>query len=266
MVFLLRLPLLLGLFFAAVSGFQINRPQVQRFHGAVQVASLPKTARCSTRLFRASYDDDNDQGDKTAAFKSNPLVRETSRSLKTVSFFSWWAQVILTTISTVILLFARNVGGRAAAGAMGAPPPFFLSGTGVLVSVASIIWTWGNGARLSRRLVRRPTGKFQAANLLRRAVRVGVSLNLLGLFVNLVAAEQIVGNLAIKVLSAGSFGTQSAILSTIQGSLQPLDILVVQANTNSLLSHFCSLISLLFLTDKIRALDPPSGDDSERKR
>jgi hypothetical protein len=129
---------------------------------------------------------------------------------------------ILTTISTVILLFARNVGGRSGMGA-GALPPFFASGTGVVVSVASIIWTWGNGARLSRRLVRRPTGKFEAANLLRRAVRVGVSLNLVGLFVNLVAAEQIVGNLAIKVLTSRGLGTQSAFLSTVEG-LQPLDV------------------------------------------
>jgi hypothetical protein len=230
----IRLVLLTGLIFANVSAFQIHKPQasVRNFQVEVRVPSLPKTrTSCrshSSRLFRASFDGDDDtdaQGlEKGQDTPTDPLVKETSRMLKRVFFFSWWAQVILTTVSTVILLFARNVVGPAT-GRGPAPPPFFLSGTGVLVSVASIIWTWGNGARLSRRLVRRPTGKFQAANLLRRAVRVGVSLNLVGLFVNLVAAEQIVGNLAIKVLTSRGLGAgQSALLSTVEGSLQPLDV------------------------------------------
>jgi hypothetical protein len=234
----IRLALLTGLTtFAAVSvsAFQIHQPQARSFQVEVRVPSLPKTtsASCrshSSRLFRGSYDGDGNDADAQGLEKgppTDPLVKETSRLLKRVFFFSWWAQVILTTISTVILLFARNVVGPAT-GRGPAPPPFFLSGTGVLVSIASIIWTWGNGARLSRRLVRRPTGKFQAANLLRRAVRVGVSLNLVGLFVNLVAAEQIVGNLAIKVLTSRGLGAgQSALLSTVEGSLQPLDVSIV---------------------------------------
>jgi hypothetical protein len=232
----IRLVLLAALTFAtvSVSAFQIQKPQasVRSFQVEVRVPTLPKTtsASCrshSSRLFRASTDGDDNDTDAQGLEKgppTDPVVKETSRMLKRVFFFSWWAQVILTTISTVILLFARNVVGPAT-GRGPAPPPFFLSGTGVLVSVASIIWTWGNGARLSRRLVRRPTGKFQAANLLRRAVRVGVSLNLVGLFVNLVAAEQIVGNLAIKVLTSRGIGAgQSALMSTIEGSLQPLDV------------------------------------------
>jgi hypothetical protein len=237
----IRILLLTGLttFVAvSVSAFQIQKPQtsLRSFQVEVRVPSLPKTttsASCrshSSRLFRASNDSADNDSDAQGLEKgppTDPLVKETSRMLKRVFFFSWWAQVILTTISTVILLFARNVVGPAT-GRGPAPPPFFLSGTGVLVSVASIIWTWGNGARLSRRLVRRPTGKFQAANLLRRAVRVGVSLNLVGLFVNLVAAEQIVGNLAIKVLTSRGVGTgQSAFLSTVEGSLQPLDVSIV---------------------------------------
>lgn len=229
----IRIVLLAGLIFPAISAFQVNKPQVRNFQVEVRtrVPSLPKTTTpCrshSSRLFRASYDGDDDtdsQVEKGQQHNADPLVQETSRMLKRVFFFSWWAQVILTTISTVILLFARNVVGPAT-GRGPAPPPFFLSGTGVLVSVGSIIWTWGNGVRLSRRLVRKPTGKFQSANLLRRAVRVGVSLNLVGLFVNLVAAEQIVGNLAIKVLTSRGLGTgQGALMSTVEGSLQPLDV------------------------------------------
>jgi hypothetical protein len=103
--------------------------------------------------------------------------------------------------------------------------------------------------------------------MFRRAVRVGVTLNLIGLLVTLLAAEEIVGALAIKVLTNRNFGPQAALLGSVEGQLQPLDILVVQANTNTLLSHFCSLVSLLYLSDKIRQLGlPPSTAEVPRQR
>ena len=217
-----------------------------------------------TRLLqRFNKDDDDDEKEKEPPFQSttDSLMKETSRILRRVSWLSWWSQVILTTISSVILLFARNVAGRQQG--LGPAPNVILSGAGVLISAASIVWTWGNGARLSRRLTRRPATRIQAAQMLRRAVRVGASLNLVGLFVTLLAAEEIVGALAIKVLTNRSFGPQSAVLATIDG-LQPLDILIVQANTNTLLSHFCSLVSFLYLTGQILKLDPPSTEGKER--
>jgi hypothetical protein len=101
--------------------------------------------------------------------------------------------------------------------------------------------------------------------MIRRAISVGVTLNLLGMTLALIGAEQIVGNLAVKVL------TQQGILGGIDRAaaiqtLQPLDILVVQGNTNTLLSHFCSLVALLYQTKLVRHLDPPSTEGDERKR
>ena len=132
----------------------------------------------------------------------------------------------------------------------------------------SIFWTWGGGARLSRRLLRRPTSQIKTANMLRRAIRVGVSLNLVGMLTTLLGAEQTVGVLAIKVLTARPWNTGGGIpmmAATLDG-LQPLDILVVQANTNLLFSHFCSLVSLLYLTRFVQKLDPPSSEDGGEVR
>jgi hypothetical protein len=102
--------------------------------------------------------------------------------------------------------------------------------------------------------------------MIRRCISVGVTVNLLGMALALVGAEQIVGSLAIKVLTQqgvlGGYGDRGAALQ----SLQPLDILVVQGNTNTLLSHFCSLVAFLYLTKLVKRLDPPSVDGDERKR
>jgi hypothetical protein len=48
--------------------------------------------------------------------------------------------------------------------------------------------------------------------------------------------------------------------------LQPLDILVVQANNNTIFSHFCSLAAYLFLGRSISQLDPPSVEGDDRSR
>lgn len=178
--------------------------------------------------------------------------------------------MILTTVSTTILVFAASVVRSGAKTAATAAPSFFLSGLSILCSAVSIIWTWGNGARLPKRLLRSTSldaadQHIQAAKLLRRAVQVQVSINLFGLFGTLLAAEEIVGSLAIKVLTTFGVGVSNMYNAPLMG-LQPLDILVVQANTNTLFAQFISLASSLYLTDQIRTLDPPSTLEEPRKK
>lgn len=207
--------------------------------------------------------------DVTSTFDLDPLVVDTSLSFRRISWLSWWSQVILTTVSSVTLLFARNVvvarrGGVAISGTS----VFWLAGWGIVASLTSIVWTWG-GARLSRRLLRKATTRVSAANMARRAIRIGILINLIGMGLTLLGAEQIVGGLAIKVLTQQPQAAMSAFLpqpSALIQTVEPLDILVVQANTNTLFSHFCSLTSLLYLTRWTTALDPPSVDQKERPR
>jgi len=135
----------------------------------------------------------------------------------------------------------------------------------IVASVLSIIWTWG-GARLARRLQKRNTTRIRAANMTRKAIKVGVSLNIVGMFLSLVGAEQIVGMLAVKVLTMQGVLGNPATLAVATQTLQPLDILVVQANTNTMLSHFVSLVCGLYLTKFVDKLDPPSVENDERKR
>jgi Protein of unknown function (DUF3611) len=208
-------------------------------------------------------DDDVSMTDTTPP-PPDVLVAETSLRLKRVSWLSWWCQVILTVTSSVILVFAKNV----VSGVRDAQVNFVLAGTGIVASFMSIFWTWGGGARLSRRLLRRPTSRIQAANMLRKAIKVGVSLNLIGMFLTLLGAEQTVGVLAIKTLTARPWNSPTGMpmMATMVDGLQPLDILVVQANTNSLFSHFVSLVCLLYLNRYVDKLDPPSEEDNKPSR
>lgn len=100
------------------------------------------------------------------------------------------------------------------------------------------------------RLLSTPT--LAAARLLSKAIRIQVTFNLIGLLGSVLAAQQIVGTLAIKVLTR----QPSSIVNSLEGSLQPLDILVVQANNNTLLSHLISLVCSLMLTKLVRRMNP----------
>ena len=260
---------LLLLSLESATAFSVVGPATHR------VAPKPVATHCSSPscslLLKQSNDavfPEDDDIEKGPVFQQPPpLIQETSRILRRVSFFSWWSQVILTTVSGVILTFARRItiAGTRDAAVLTAGPSFFLSGLGLMVSAVSILWTWGNGSRLSQRLVRRPVSRIQTAHMLRRAVRVGVTLNMVGLLVHLLAAEELVGSLAIRVMTANAGARSGAFMFNAMEGLQPLDVLVVQANTNALLSHFCSMASLLFLTKRIDKLDPPSEEENKRR-
>lgn len=210
------------------------------------------------------------------------LLRETSKILQRTSFIAWWSQIILTTIASIILLFAQSITGSTSrsynplmmAGANSImkwySPRYILSTLGIITSAFSILWTWGNGNRLSKRIIHpnKILSNVKVANMLRRSVRVGIIINLIGLLLHLIAGQEIIGKLAIKVLTLGvptmynsGGGAMSGISasSILDNTLQPIDILVVQANNNSLLSHFISLTCHLYLTNIIKKIDPSSS-------
>ena len=74
---------------------------------------------------------------------------------------------------------------------------------------------------------------MEAANLLRRVIKVGVALNLVGLLLSVLGSQYIVGTLVAKSMTSfvGGFGGGDIVTSQ---TLQSLDVLVVQANTNVL--------------------------------
>jgi len=253
--------LLLGLVPLSIA-FQTPRTIQRRFRSTSRAPQVIQPWKLPWSVCFASSDDN-------AMVEPTDLVMlETSQTLDRISWLSWWAQSILTVVSSVTLLFARNVvrssRTAAAAGSSGGGEGLLVAGTGLILSFLSILWTWG-GARLSQRLIRKKLSKIHAAQMIRRAISVGIRINLLGMALAIVGAEQIVGSLAVKVLTTTAQGGL-VMSTTAQPLLQPIDILVVQGNTNTILSHFSSLVALLYLTGLVKRLDPPSEEGDERNR
>jgi Protein of unknown function (DUF3611) len=224
-----------------VAAFSPSTPRIQ-FERRTSIVSWKKQPR--PLVFLSSSTDSKEV--PVPFQQTDPIIRNAAKVLQRTSWISWWSQVILTVISSIILLFAKSVTTSSTTNS----PNFLLSAVGLSTSAASIIWTWGNGTRLSRRLLLRPISRNQVVVMIRRAITVGVTLNCVGLLCHLLAAQQIIGLLAIKVLTGRSSGV---LLAAVDGSntLQPLDILIVQANTNAILSQYISLVALLSLTTRI---------------
>ena len=108
---------------------------------------------------------------------------------------------------------------------------------GLGVGFASTLWTLSY-ARLARRLGRNPDmAPADAANAANGIVKLGLTVNLVGMALCIFSAFAITGTLAAKALTM----SQAATLGVASSPVQAIDVLIVQANTNTLAAHFISL-------------------------
>ena len=172
-----------------------------------------------------------------AAEEAEPRVKRLRDRLWSVGWASWWTQTILSVVSGVLLLFANSVMQRPSPALVGG---LVLALTGLGTAFCSIFWTWGF-TRVSVRLGRQPVTPSEAAKRARGSLRKGMLLNLVGMGASLLGTYTIVGTLAAKAL------TQSAAVVGAAAPVQALDLLIVQANTNTLAAHFVGLCASLRL-------------------
>jgi hypothetical protein len=169
-----------------------------------------------------------------------------------MSWLSWWAQIVLSVISGVILTFANTVRTGSVTSTYIWTSGFAFSSVGVLLAFVNSFWTW-NVTRLCRRI---DLGKVDVRNIipsLRKYSHYSVAFSFMGMLFSLLGAEQIVGTLAAKLLSANGYSPLLAVGAVGQSvaPFQAVDIFLVQANTNALFSHFASLLCYILLQTQL---------------
>ena len=179
-------------------------------------------------------------------------VRSVNQLFRRCTWISWWIQLVLSVISSVILVFAntvRQAGMRQSLWSSG----FSFSVVGVVICLMNTFWTWNSG-RLSSRVASKKIPESSVFPTMRRYCQISVVIALIGMFVTIISAEMIVGNLVSKtLLSSQVIGVVPVLSATgaAQNTLQALDIFLVQANTNALVAHFAPLACYLFLQTQI---------------
>jgi Protein of unknown function (DUF3611) len=186
-----------------------------------------------------------------------PAIQRIAQSFRLAGWVSFWIQAVLGVVCSVILLFASAITTARSAVTTsptgvtttqnlnpGTSAGLFLAVLGLLAVYVGAYWAF-RYTRLARKLRTsnndlRPKPKDAA-----QAIRLGITISLVGMFLTLMGAEAIVGALVGKAFSAQAAGFLDPRLVTQY--IQPLDIFVVQATTNILLAHFAGISASLWL-------------------
>jgi len=184
---------------------------------------------------------------------SKPLpatLQQIAVSFRLAGWASFWVQSVLGVVSTLVLLFAslgRDIGpqGQRSPG----------TGIGIVLAVSGIV-TLAIGVYIAFRYTRiakrlqstNPSNRPRKADTV-QVLRLGLIVNLVGTLLTILGAQAIVGILLLRSLSLPQ-GLGAAIYNP-QQVIRPVDIFVVQANTNTVAAHFVGLVVSLFLLNRV---------------
>ncbi|MBD2439149.1 DUF3611 family protein [Nostoc sp. FACHB-110] len=180
---------------------------------------------------------------------SSANIRAIAQTFRLIGWISFWIQLVLGVVSSIIVLLFAVFSQRA-----GSPSNNPGTGFGVFLAVCGLI-VLGAGIYLAFRYTRigRALDSSNPSNRPRKSetvqiLRLGLWINLIGTVVTLLGAQAIVGTLVARSISPQAITTQFFDPTRI---ISGLDMLVVQANTNTVSAHFAGLVGSLWLLNRI---------------
>ncbi|HIK04158.1 MAG TPA: DUF3611 family protein [Trichormus sp. M33_DOE_039] len=180
---------------------------------------------------------------------SSSNLRTIAQTFRLTGWISFWIQLVLGVVSGIIVLLFAVFSQRA-----GSPSNNPGTSFGVFLAVCGIL-ILGGGIYLAYRYTRigRQLLSSNASNRPRKVetvqvLRLGLWVNLAGTLVTLLGAQAIVGTLVARSISPQAITTQFFDPTRI---ISGLDMLVVQANTNTVSAHFAGLVGSLWLLNRI---------------
>ncbi|NET32316.1 MAG: DUF3611 family protein [Cyanothece sp. SIO1E1] len=175
-----------------------------------------------------------------------PAVRRIATSFRIFGWVSFWVQIVLAVVASLVLLFASlNENADNPATGFG----LFFATCGLVTLYLGVFWAF-RYTRLAKRLKGSGSGPRPKPKDAMQALRLGLIINLVGMLLTLMGAEAIVGALLAKSLAqpqgVGLFNSRN-----ITQFIQSLDIFLVQANTHTLVAHFVGIVASLFLVQSV---------------
>ncbi|WVZ77588.1 hypothetical protein U9M48_025441 [Paspalum notatum var. saurae] len=178
-------------------------------------------------------------------------LEKTSRYFKNLGTIGFWSQLVCTIVSAGILSFSTVVTGKVTA-----PFTFYATAAGIAAAFISVFWSFGY-IRLSERL--RKTAKEPAKAPPRadvvKSLKNGIVLNILGMGAAVLGMQATVGALVAKALTTSAVPYYQG--APGQSPVLALDVFLVQASANTILSHFLGLASSLEL---LRSVSLPPAE------
>ncbi|MEY3333103.1 MAG: hypothetical protein RLZZ176_1403 [Cyanobacteriota bacterium] len=181
-----------------------------------------------------------------------------AQQFRLIGWISLWIQLVLGVISGIIVLLFGIFSQRP-----GSPANNPGTGFGVFLAICGIL-ILGAGIYLAYRYTRigkqlespNPTNRPRKAETV-QVLRLSLWVNLSGILVTLLGAQAIVGTLVARSISptlvARSISPQAVTTQLFDPTriISGLDMLIVQANTNTVSAHFAGLLASLWLMNRI---------------
>ncbi|KAL0904566.1 hypothetical protein M5K25_026693 [Dendrobium thyrsiflorum] len=224
-----------------------SHSQRQRIHLCPSLVSLshlfsPFSVRAAPASAPTGYPTADEQSEMAKLAQVSKRLENTSRYFKRLGSFGFWGQLVCTVVSAVIISFSSIVTGKVTS-----PVTFYATAGGIAAAFVSVFWSFGY-IRLSERLRKTandPTKAPPRADVV-KSLRNGIFVNILGMGASILGMQATVGLLVAKALTSSAVPYYQGIPPG-QSPVLALDVFLVQASANTILSHFLGLVSSLEL-------------------
>ncbi|KAE8698591.1 Protein TIC 21 [Hibiscus syriacus] len=214
----------------------------------------PLNVKASSSSVSPSSTSFNDDADKAKLAQVAKRLESTSRYFKRLGNLGFWGQLVCTLVSAVILSFSVVITGK-----ITSPATFYATASGIVAAFISVFWSFGY-IRLSEKLKRTANDPSKApprADVV-KSLKNGIVLNLLGMGAAILGMQATVGFLVAKALTSSANPYYQGI-SPGYSPVLALDVFLVQASGNTILSHF---LGLVFSLELLRSVTIPQSDSS----
>ncbi|XP_022868242.1 protein TIC 21, chloroplastic-like [Olea europaea var. sylvestris] len=201
----------------------------------------------------AEFSSPSDDSEKVKLAQVSKRLESTSRYFKRLGGLGFWGQLVCTVVAAVILSFSVIVTGK-----ITSPATFYATAGGIAAAFVSVFWSFGY-IRLSdklRKTANDPSKAPPRADVV-RSLKNGIVVNLLGMGAAILGMQATVGLLVAKALTTSANPYYQG-LSAGNSPVLALDVFLVQASANTILSHF---LGLVFSLELLRSVTLPPSEN-----
>ncbi|XP_060168178.1 protein TIC 21, chloroplastic [Lycium barbarum] len=217
--------------------------------------NLPQLSK-RTRILASSpvstpYTSPNEDPEKAKLLQVAKRLQDTARYFKRLGTLGFWGQLVCTLVAAVILSFSVVITGKVTS-----PFTFYSTAGGIAAAFISVFWSFGY-LRLSEKLQRsanEPSKAPPRADVV-KSLRNGIVVNLLGMGAAILGNQATVGLLVAKALTTSTNPYQG--LTPGSSPVLALDVFLVQASANTVVSHF---LGLVFSLELLRSVTLPTSE------
>ncbi|PKA63563.1 Protein TIC 21, chloroplastic [Apostasia shenzhenica] len=198
----------------------------------------------------AGYPAADAESERAKLAQVSKRLENTSKYFKRLGSVGFWGQLVCTVVAAVILSFSAVVTGQVTS-----PATFYATAGGIAAAFISVFWSFGY-IRLSeklRRTANEPAKAPPRADVV-KSLKNGIVINVLGMGAAILGLQATVGLLVAKALTSSAVPYYQGIPPG-RSPVLALDVFLVQASANTIMSHF---LGLVFSLELLRSVTLPN--------